>query len=87
MVFDQVFPNGTTNSSLGAPYVSQNLVQSSFPSFSVAPLPDLDLGFLAYNGDMVGSDAYQVRRRPAVAGDMHAMICHSLAAADSHAYV
>ena len=56
LVFEQYFPNGANDTALGPAQNTMNLVISSWPAFQVAQQGQ-PLGYLAYSGPMVGSNA------------------------------
>eukprot|EP00042_Codosiga_hollandica_P058810 m.892165 g.892165 ORF g.892165 m.892165 type:complete len:198 (-) comp59971_c0_seq9:4221-4814(-) len=60
VVFEQQWPNGAVGTQSVTPQSGgMNAVSSTFPSFNTkATAADEPLGFLAYNGDMVGWSAF-----------------------------
>ena len=55
-MFEQTFPDGANLTALGPAQETMNLVISSWPAFDVAQQGQ-PLGYLAYSGPMVGSNA------------------------------
>ena len=56
VVFEQYWPLGANGTQVQAPPGGTNYVVSTFPSFHVAAVPGVPLGFFGYNGQMVGEN-------------------------------